>query len=77
VLQRAAVLISRSALHQVVDPDQDCHEVGRHSVEVVELVLDQVQRGEAVDGGIRELDLAAGLLFEALGDDRGPGARRG
>jgi hypothetical protein len=43
----------------------------------MELVLDQVQRGEAVDGGIRELDLAAGLLFEALSDDRGPGARRG
>jgi hypothetical protein len=43
----------------------------------MELVLDQVQRGEAVDRGIRELDLAAALLFEALGDDRRPGARRG
>jgi len=43
----------------------------------MELVLDQVQRGEAVDRWIRELDLAAGLLLETLGDDRRPGARRG
>jgi hypothetical protein len=35
----------------------------------MELVLDQVQGGEAIDRGIRELDLAAGRLFEALRDD--------
>ena len=52
VLQGLAVLIRRPTPYEVVDPDQDRDQVGLDSLEVGELVFDQVQRGEAVDGWV-------------------------
>ena len=52
VLQGLSVLIRRPTAHEVVDPDQDRDQVGLDSLEVGELVFDQVQRGEAVDGWV-------------------------
>jgi hypothetical protein len=57
---------------QVVDADQDRDEVWLEAPDLRELVIDQVLGGETVDGGVRELNLLAGLLPQALRDDPGP-----
>ena len=55
--QRGPILLDRSALDQVVDPDEDADQLRLELAEVAELVGDQVFGREAVDRGIREPDL--------------------
>ena len=70
--ERGAVLAGLAALDQVVDADQDRDELGLEPLDMGELFLDQVQGREPVDGGVGEVDLAAGLLSQAPRDDGRP-----
>jgi hypothetical protein len=70
--QRGPVLSGCAFADQVVDADQDRDEVWLEAPDLRELVIDQVLGGETVHGRVRELNLLAGLLPQALHDDPEP-----
>jgi hypothetical protein len=67
--ERSTVLLQRAALDEVVDSYEDADQLRFQAAEVAELVSDEVLGRETVDGGICDLNFAAGFLRQACCDD--------